>query len=181
MLPEFSGVWYGLGVVTGTGTSLVAFLTYLLRRRTQKTKLVVEVSMYRSLSDGLLEALTLAVRIVNHSHFDVTLSYIGLRIRNNWYSRRQRVAVKPWVDADRTNSIPFRLLARDEQIFVLTIAKKSWLINWGVPTIETVLKATDVFVETSTENRFYGRGNDLKAFIKAIREEDLTKLTHWDK
>lgn len=179
-MPDISGAWlYGLG---GAG---IAFLTYVLRRRAQRTKLVVNVKCFRELFKGSLNYLALDVRVVSNCHFDVTISKIGLRVRKNWYSR-QRFALRPTDtlslhDLSYNKSLPFRLDARGETTFRIPIRKKWWFADGRVPTIETVLTATDVYVETSTENRFYGRGVGLKTFLDAVREADLPKLRHWDK
>ncbi len=180
-MPEISGGWlYGLGVATGVVVAGLAFLTYGLRRRTQQTKLVVEVKCFRELSGGSLEYLALGVRIVSHCYFDVTISKIGLRARKNWYSR-QRFALQPTSPFGRDKPLPFRLDARDEKTFQIPIRKKWWFADGRVPTVETALKATDVYVETATENRFYGRGDGLDTFLDEVREADLPKLRHWGK
>lgn len=173
-MPEISGVWlYVLGIATGVIPTGIAFLTYVLRRRTQKTKLAINVMCFRELSDGALTRLALEVRIVNHCHFDVTISKIGLRVRKNWYSR-QRFSLRPNNPFSRDDSFPYRLGARDETTFRIPIRKQ-----WFVDSHDTVFEATDVFVETATKHRFYGRGVGLKTFIKEARGADLPKLRDW--
>lgn len=178
-MPEISGIWvFVLGTATGVIGMGIAFLSYVLRHRAQKTKLTVDVTCRRELSDNVLEVLAIEVRMVNHSHFHVTIARIGLRVRDRWFKRRKHYAIEPYSLQDRVE-LPFRLDARDEDTVKIPIRKIGWFSDGRVPTRETAIKATDVYVETSTENRFYGRGDGLKSFLDEVRNGDLTKLGHW--